>query len=82
MAEVFRFREQGWRSDLFRCACGWEGRTDEMAIDCATDVSDYSCPRCDCMLVIVGHPTLDELLSDPSSDPEGAPGRASGTRGR
>lgn len=62
MARIFAYFDKGWREERFSCdRCGWSGATEGMVPDSYREVMDYSCPACDTMLVIVSHPTIDEI---------------------
>ena len=50
-----------WRSDEIACACGWRGDSRAMVMELHEDVTDYACPACECTLLIVSHPSLDQV---------------------
>jgi predicted RNA-binding Zn-ribbon protein involved in translation (DUF1610 family) len=61
MAEVFGYFDEEWREAPFTCRnCGWTGPSSEMANEPFRDLMDFSCPRCDTMLLIVNWPTLED----------------------
>jgi len=50
-----------WRSDEIACACGWRGDSRAMAMELHEEVTDYACPDCECTLLIVSHPGIDQV---------------------
>ena len=50
-----------WRQETFRCACGWSGTADAMAMEPFAELAEYSCPKCDVHLILVSYPTGDEV---------------------
>ena len=51
-----------WDTKQFDCrSCGWSGDSAGMSSELHTDLVDYSCPRCDRMILIVALPTLDDI---------------------
>lgn len=50
-----------WRSRSLSCPCGWEGDSRAMAMELHDQVTDYACPQCGNLLLIVPHPTLDDV---------------------
>jgi hypothetical protein len=62
MAEIIRnYFTPRWRSDEIACVCGWRGDSRAMAMELHEEVTDYACPACECMLLIVSHPSLDQV---------------------
>ena len=62
-AQILRYYEDDWRSPVYTCpSCGWSGTAAEMAMELHEELADYSCPACGRMLLIVGHPTLEEIV--------------------
>lgn len=62
MAEVIRnYFTPRWRSDEITCACGWRGDSRAMAMELHEEVTDYACPDCECTLLIVSHPSMDQV---------------------
>lgn len=62
MAEIVRnYFAPRWRSDDIACACGWRGDSRAMAMELHEDVTDYACPACECTLLIVSHPNIDQV---------------------
>ena len=51
----------GWRERALACPCGWQGDSRAMAMDLQEAVTDYACPACGNLLLIVPHPTLDQV---------------------
>jgi hypothetical protein len=64
MAAGFDYFEEGWRTRVFTCRCGWSGTVNEMFRTLHRELMDYECPSegCETMLVIVSYPTRDETL--------------------
>ena len=62
MAEIVRnYFTPRWRSDEIACACGWRGDSRAMAMELHEEVTDYACPACECTLLIVSHPDIDQV---------------------
>lgn len=62
MAEIIRnYFTPRWRSDEISCACGWHGDSRAMAMELHEEVTDYGCPACECTLLIVSHPSIDQV---------------------
>jgi hypothetical protein len=55
MAAGFDYYEEGWRTRVFECRCGWSGTVEEMYRTLHNALMDFECPSkdCDTMLVIV-----------------------------
>ncbi|MEL1263644.1 hypothetical protein [Pseudoxanthomonas putridarboris] len=51
----------GWRTRALACPCGWEGDSRGMAMELHDQVTDYACPQCGNLLLIVTHPTLAQV---------------------
>lgn len=46
-----------WREHEHTCAaCDWQGKAASMAMDAHREQSEYSCPHCECLLLVVVHP--------------------------
>lgn len=53
------FFQPGWRSRTLSCAaCGWEGSSARMTLQPHEDLSEYLCPHCEDILLVVYHPDL------------------------
>ena len=62
MAEMIRnYFTPGWRKDRLHCVCGWEGTSANMQMELHEEVTDYACPACECTLLIVSHPGIDQV---------------------
>ena len=62
MAELLHnYFTEGWRERRLTCACGWEGDSRGMAMELHAEVTDYACPECGNLLLIVSHPTLEQV---------------------
>ncbi len=62
MAEIIRnYFAPRWRSDAIVCACGWHGDSRAMAMELHEEVTDYACPACECTLLIVSHPSIEQV---------------------
>ncbi len=62
MAElVSDYFTAGWRERALACPCGWHGDTRAMAMELHDAVTDYACPACGNLLLIVSHPTLEQV---------------------
>lgn len=62
MAEILHdYFTSGWRSRVLDCACGWQGDTKSMAMELHDEVTDYACPQCANLLLIVTHPSLEQV---------------------
>ncbi len=51
----------GWRERDLACPCDWHGDSRAMAMELHDAVTDYACPRCGNLLLIVSHPSLDQV---------------------
>jgi hypothetical protein len=59
MAELVEdYFADGWRERALACPCGWEGDSRGMAMELHDAVTDYACPTCGNLLLIVSHPDL------------------------
>lgn len=62
MAELIQdYFAQGWRTRTVPCPCGWQGESRAMAMELHDRVTDYACPDCGNLLLIVSHPDLDQV---------------------
>lgn len=51
-----------WREHEHTCAaCDWQGKAAAMAMDAHREQSEYSCPHCECLLLVVVHPDLAQV---------------------
>ncbi|MBD9468695.1 hypothetical protein [Pseudoxanthomonas sp. PXM01] len=51
----------GWRERALACPCSWQGDSRAMAMELHDAVTDYACPACGNLLLIVSHPSLDQV---------------------
>ncbi len=51
----------GWRERALACLCDWHGDSRAMAMELHDAVTDYACPRCGNLLLIVSHPSLEQV---------------------
>jgi hypothetical protein len=62
MAEIVRdYFAPGWRARPLDCVCGWRGDSKGMAMELHDEVTDYACPHCANLLLIVSHPSLEQV---------------------
>jgi hypothetical protein len=62
MAEIVHdYFAPGWRDRVLDCVCGWQGDSRNMAMELHDEVTDYACPQCSNLLLIVSHPSLDHV---------------------
>ncbi|MFT3669242.1 MAG: hypothetical protein QM795_11835 [Pseudoxanthomonas sp.] len=62
MAELVEdYFADGWRERTLACPCGWEGDSRGMAMELHDAVTDYACPTCGNLLLIVSHPDLAQV---------------------
>ena len=58
----------GWRDADTACeACGWHGSVAAMRMEPDRDATDYACPGCGTLLLIVAHPTLEQVRTAAAS---------------
>ena len=51
--------QPGWRTRAVECAaCEWRGDSRDMSLQPHEDLSEYLCPRCEDILLVVRHPDL------------------------
>ncbi len=50
-----------WRARPYTCECGWSGPSKELDTEFFDELAQYSCPKCDRHLVVVGYPTGDDV---------------------
>lgn len=66
MAELVEdYFADGWRERTLACPCGWEGDSRGMAMELHDAVTDYACPTCGNLLLIVSHPDLAQSAGPP-----------------
>jgi predicted RNA-binding Zn-ribbon protein involved in translation (DUF1610 family) len=60
LAEICNYYGE-WRGKTFNCPnCDWLGSIGDMHMEAHAELADYSCPRCDKIVVIVSYPTIEE----------------------
>lgn len=58
----------GWRERAVACPCDWQGDSRAMAMELHDDVTDYACPACGNLLLIVSHPSLAQVRQAAAAD--------------
>lgn len=54
--------QPGWRHHRLACAaCEWEGDSSQMTLQPHEDLSEYLCPRCEDIVLVVHHPDLAQV---------------------
>ena len=54
--------QPGWRLRAVTCAaCEWEGDSRAMTLEPHEDLSEYLCPRCEDIVLVVRHPDLAQV---------------------
>ena len=54
--------QPGWRHHRRACAaCEWEGDSSQMTLQPHEDLSEYLCPRCEDIVLVVRHPDLAQV---------------------
>ena len=63
MAElVDDYFQPGWRSRRVECAaCEWRGDSRGMSLQPHEDLSEYLCPQCEDILLVVRHPDIGQV---------------------
>lgn len=62
MAEIIRnYFIPGWRGNAITCICGWRGDSAAMTMELHDEVTDFACPACESMLLIVSHPSIEQV---------------------
>lgn len=62
MADIIHdYFQPGWRTRELGCVCGWRGESSDMAMELHDEVTDYACPQCENLLLIVSHPSLEQV---------------------
>ncbi|KAF1692497.1 hypothetical protein [Pseudoxanthomonas koreensis] len=52
----------GWRTRTHECAaCEWRGDSRAMQLQPHEDLSEYLCPRCEDIVLVVRHPDLERV---------------------
>ncbi|WP_024868174.1 hypothetical protein [Pseudoxanthomonas suwonensis] len=59
---VENYFQVDWRSRTIECeACEWRGDSRQMSLEPHEDLSEYLCPRCEDILLVVRHPDMDQV---------------------
>ncbi|GAB3507080.1 hypothetical protein [Pseudoxanthomonas daejeonensis] len=54
--------QPGWRTRTVECAaCEWRGDSRDMTLEPHEDFSEYLCPRCEDIMLVVRHPDLAQV---------------------
>lgn len=54
--------QPGWRTRTHECAaCEWRGDSGDMVLQPHEDLSEYLCPRCEDIVLVVRHPDLEQV---------------------
>jgi hypothetical protein len=63
MAELVEdYFQPGWRMHQLECAaCEWHGDSRAMILQPHEDLSEYLCPRCEDIVLVVRHPDLEQV---------------------
>ena len=57
-----------WRDQRHSClACEWEGFSAQMELEPHREQSEYACPQCECLLLVVAHPDLAQVQAAAAS---------------
>lgn len=52
----------GWRQAVHTCsACEWTGPLSALELEPHREQSEYSCPHCECLVLVVAHPDLPQV---------------------
>ena len=56
------YYQPGWRSQQHTCpACDWQGDSRQMEMELHDEQSEYTCPHCEFLLLVVLHPDLVQI---------------------
>lgn len=59
---------KGWRQATHTCAaCEWRGPLGALDLEPHRDQSEYSCPQCECLVVVVAHPDMEQVKAAAAS---------------
>jgi hypothetical protein len=54
--------QPGWRTRTLECgACEWRGDSGAMTLEPHAEQSEYLCPQCEDILLVVRHPDLAQV---------------------
>jgi hypothetical protein len=63
MALHLDYYDEIWRTEELVCACGWRGKSAAASSEHFRALCEYSCPVCYASLLLVSHPTADDIRS-------------------
>ena len=59
---VDNYFRPGWRTRTLECAaCEWRGDSRDMTLQPHEDLSEYLCPRCEDIVLVVRHPDIGQV---------------------
>lgn len=59
---VTDYYQPGWRDQNHACpACEWQGSSRQMEMELHDEQTEYTCPQCEYPLLVVLHPSLQEV---------------------
>ncbi len=59
---INNYYQPGWRDQQYTCdACDWQGTSRAMEMELHDEQTEYSCPQCECPVLVVQHPTLEDV---------------------
>lgn len=59
---IHNYYQPGWRDQQHTCdACDWQGTSRGMEMELHDEQTEYSCPQCECPVLVVQHPTLEDV---------------------
>ena len=59
---IGHYYQPNWRTDPFVCAaCDWQGDSRAMTLQPHEDLSEYLCPHCEDIVLVVRHPDLEQV---------------------
>ena len=67
------FFAAGWRQAIHTCAaCEWSGPLEALELEPHREQSEYSCPHCECLVLVVAHPDLARVQAAAAAGHPGA----------
>ena len=59
---IDNYYADGWRQAPHTCsACEWSGPLAALELEPHREQSEYSCPQCECLVLVVAHPDLAQV---------------------
>jgi predicted RNA-binding Zn-ribbon protein involved in translation (DUF1610 family) len=59
---IGNYFEPGWRSRILACAaCEWSGDSRAMQLEPHEEQSEYLCPQCEDVVLVVRHPDIAQV---------------------